>query len=388
MNKKNAIRMTMAAISVLAANAQAAVTIYETDTMSFSTDGLINVFYSNSDVETSDATGAKSSRDQSRVKMGFLPNNIGFNFSKQTTDLKIGMRSSFWVSINDSDNSRDSSPTDLGTGSLIDVRQFYGTVSGSWGEVLIGKDFGLYNRENIMSDQLLLGFGQTSDFFGLVDGGNVSFGNISTGYTYPFPKSQITYRTPTNDNGLKFAIGLMDPNKTGKSSSEDRPRIEAELVYAPKLSDNFSVKGWINGVTQTSEENGQDQDQSGFGGGIKVSASGFSLTASGFESEGLGHVAGLDHIVGSEDIESNGHLIQAAYAFDQNRIVLTYGKTEVENTASVLDATHKNSGIAYFRTITPGLTAVFEYNKTEVDVTNSLVGEENNAFAIGAVITF
>lgn len=386
MNKKIAMRMTMAAISVLAVNAQAAVTIYDADGMSFSTDGLINVFYTSSDIEKTDTTGNTSSRDQSRVRMGFLPNNIGFNFTKQTTDLKLGMRSSFWVSINDSDNNRDASPGDLGTGSLIDVRQFYGTVSGSWGEVLIGKDFGLFNRENIMSDQLLLGFGQTSDYFGLIDGGNVSFGNISTGYTYAFPKSQITYRSPTNDSGFKFAIGLMDPSKMAADSSEDRPRIEAEVIYNTTINDDVNVKAWLSGVSQTSELNGQDQDQSGLGYGINFGIGGMSLSASGFESSGLGFVAGLDHFVGNDNIKSDGYLTQWAYVFDTNRLVLTYGESTNENTGA--DATFKNTGIALFRTITPGLTAVFEYNKTEVDMTGSLAGEESNTIAIGAVITF
>jgi len=386
MNKQFKVGLVTAAVCLMASNANAAVEIYSKDGMTFSTDGLVNVFYSNSTVETTDGDGVKSERDQSRVRMGFLPNNIGFNFSNQLSDMKIAVRSSFWVSINDSDNTRDASPADLGTGSLIDVRQFYATVSGDWGEVLLGKDFGLFNRSNILGDELLLGFGQTSDFFGLVDGGNVSFGNISTGYTYPFPKSQITYRSP-DINGFKLAVGIMDPNKLGSGSSEDLPRMEAELVYSTKV-DETSLKAWVSGVTQSSEVNGVEQDQSGIGYGANVKFAGLSLTASGFSTEGLGHVAGLDHIVGDDAIESDGYLLQASYSIDGNRFVLTHGETEVENTASVLDATHTNSGIAYFRTIRPGLTAVIEYNNTEVEVSNSLMSEDNSAVSIGAVVTF
>jgi len=366
------------AACMTALNASAAIELYNKDGTTFSTDGLVNVFYSSSSIDSTDGDGNVSDRDQSRVRMGFLPNNIGFNFSKQLDDLKLDVRSSFWVSVNDTDQSRDPSPADLGTGSLIDVRQFYGIISGDWGSVLIGKDFGLYNRANILGDELLLGFGQTSDFFGLVDGGNVSFGNISTGYTYTFPKSQITYRS-ANMNGLQFAVGIMDPNKLSASSSEDMPRLEGELMYS-----NDTFKAWVSGASQSSD----DQDQSGIGYGVNVKFSGLSLTASGFSSEGLGHVAGLDHIVGDDSIESDGYLVQAAYTSGSNRFVLTYGESEVENTGSVLDAEHSNTGVAYFRTIRPGLTGVVEFNNTEIDVTNSLVGEDNNTFAIGAVITF
>ena len=152
MTKLFKVSVISATLAMAAFNSNAAVEIYENDGMTFSADGLVNIFYVNSSIETTDASGNASDRDQSRVRMGFLPNNIGFNFSNQLSDLKIGMRSSFWVSVNDTDQSRDATPDDLGTGSLIDVRQFYGTVSGDWGEVLLGKDFGLFNRANILGD--------------------------------------------------------------------------------------------------------------------------------------------------------------------------------------------------------------------------------------------
>lgn len=392
MTKRFKVSLITATLAMAAFNASAAVEIYKKDGMTFSTDGLVNVFYSSSSIDKTDAEGMTSDRSQSRVRMGFLPNNIGFNFSNQLDDLKIGMRSSFWVSINDSDNTRDASPADLGTGSLIDVRQFYATVGGDWGEVLLGKDFGLFNRANILGDELLLGFGQTSDFFGLVDGGNVSFGNISTGYTYTFPKSQITYRSPEM-SGFKISVGIMDPNKLSGTSSEDTPRVEAEVMYNTSF-DAGSLKAWVSGVTQSSEVADVEQTQTGIGYGVNVKFSGLSLTASGYSSEGLGHVAGLDHIVGNDSIESEGYLLQAAYSMSDNRFVLTYGESETSNVGSVEavgivgDAVHSNTGIAYFRTIRPGLTMVAEYNNTEVDATESLVGEDTNTFSIGAVVTF
>ena len=158
-------------------SASAAITLYDKEGTTFGVDGFFNTFYvtSSSDNEIGD-----TDRDQARIKMGFLPNYIGFNFSKQVGDLKLGGRSSFWVSINDSDDQTgggDSKVTDTG----IDVRQFYGTVDAAWGQVLIGKDFSLFNRSNIFLDEILLGYGNVSDTLGLVDGGGVSFGNIGSG---------------------------------------------------------------------------------------------------------------------------------------------------------------------------------------------------------------
>ena len=120
--------------------ADAEIMLYDKDETTFSTDGYINAFYVNSDV---DRAGDQYDRRQSRVKMGFLPNYLGFNMTKQVDDLKLGARASFWVTINDSETN--------GTDTAIDVRQFYGTVANKeWGEVLIGKDFGLFARSNIL----------------------------------------------------------------------------------------------------------------------------------------------------------------------------------------------------------------------------------------------
>jgi predicted porin len=385
---KHTFTKSLLATAILASSfaTQAAVEIYNNDGTTFSADGLINIFYVNSNIEATDALGAVSERDQSRVKMGFLPNNIGFGYGKQLDDMKIEVRSSFWVSVNDTDLNRGA--TALGTNSLIDVRQFYAVLSGDWGSVTLGKDFGLFNRTNILGDELLLGYGQTSDTFGLVDGGNVSFGNISTGYVYPFPKAQITYRSK-DMNGFNFAVGIMDPNKAAAGSSEDTPRMEFEASYAVNL-DSAAVKAWVNGVSQSSEVAGISQDQSGVGYGLNVKFSGISLTASGYSSEGLGHVAGLDHVVGAESNESEGMLVQASYTMGDNRFVISSGETENLDTANTAagTTTHKNFALGYFLTVRPGVILVAEYNNTESENSVSSVAEDNSTFSIGTVVTF
>ena len=152
-------------------------------------------------------------------------------------------------SINDSQTN--------GTDTAIDVRQFYGTVANpEWGEVLIGKDFGLFARSNILLDELLAGYGQVSDSLGLVDGGGVSFGNIGSGYPYPFPTSQITYRTPVMD-GLRVAVGILDPVDTNDSSAQGKayqknPRTESEITYQFDVG-GAKIYSWLNGSYQTSD---------------------------------------------------------------------------------------------------------------------------------------
>jgi predicted porin len=224
--------LTLATAVALATAQQAAaeIVLYDKDDTTFSTDGYINAFYVNSDV---DRDGEKFDRRQSRVKMGFLPNWIGFNFGKQIDDLKLTGRSSFWVTINDSETN--------GTDTAIDVRQFYGTVSSpEWGEVLVGKDFGLFSRSNIFLDELLAGYGNVSDTLGLVDGTGVSFGNIGTGYPYPFPTSQITYRNNNLAEGLRVAVGIMDP---GRHQRRQRHRQGLSGKPALRIGSQLPVRG-------------------------------------------------------------------------------------------------------------------------------------------------
>ncbi|MGB1092806.1 MAG: porin, partial [Oceanobacter sp.] len=281
----------------MSGQANAAITLHESDDTTFSVDGLFNTFYVNSDTS---ADGAEDV-SQSRIKMGFLPNYIGFNFSKQQGDLTVGGRSSLWISINDTDVNRGAE--DAGTETLIDARQVYATVDGSFGQVLVGKDFGLFGRSNILGDEILLGFGQTMTVTD--DGGNVSFGNIGTGYLYPFATAQITYRTP-DMSGFNLAVGLLDPSKSSAASEESSPRVEAEATYSTEIS-GTAIKAWAGYMKQKSEDNTADTsvDSKGLSYGLNLKVAGLALTASGFKAEGVG-AAGLGHLVTATDAEVDG----------------------------------------------------------------------------------
>lgn len=390
-NKKTAnsrfLPLTLAAAVALITAQQAAaeIVLYDQNDTTFATDGYINAFFVNSDV---DREGEQFDRRQSRVKMGFLPNWIGFNMGKQIDDLKLGARSSFWVSINDSETN--------GTATAIDVRQFYGTVSGEWGEVLIGKDFGLFSRSNIFVDELLSGYGQVSDTLGLVDGGGVSFGNIGTGYPYPFPTSQITYRTPVME-GLRIAAGIMDPVDTNDSSPtgkayQESPRFESEITYQFDLA-GAKIYSWINGGYQTSDNTDSSVDSitsKGLGYGVQAKMGDFSLTGSGFQAKGINpfftNNAGQATL---REVDSDGYLLQGSYSFGKNRVALSYGKTEDDGNGLGTAADYETRGVAYFRTINDNLKLVAEYNQFEIDASaGSGLNENTDTFAVGAVLTW
>ena len=41
------------------------------------------------------------------------------------------------------------------------MRQVYLTVGGTWGQILAGRELGLFGRQNILTDQTLFGVGAT-----------------------------------------------------------------------------------------------------------------------------------------------------------------------------------------------------------------------------------
>ena len=375
------------AIAVASTPALAEIVLYDKDDTTFSTDGYVNAFYVNSKV---DRAGDQFDRRQTRIKMGFLPNYIGFNMGKEIDGLKLGARSSFWVTINDSD--------DNGTGTDIDVRQFYGTAAGEWGEVLIGKDFGLFARSNILLDELLAGYGQVSDTLGLVDGGGVSFGNIGSGYPYPFPTSQITYRSPVM-SGARIAVGVMDPVDTNDNSAlgkayQKNPRFESEVTYQFDVG-GADIYSWLNGGYQTSENTDSavsNVTSKGLGYGVRATMGAFTLSGSGFTAKGINpfftNNAGNATL---RDIDSKGYLAQGSYRFGKNRVALSYGRTKDDgNGAVATGADYETRGIALFHDINDNLKLVAEYNQFEIDghKGNTLNNEDTKTLALGAVLTW
>lgn len=367
--------------------AEAEIMLYDKDQTTFSTDGYVNAFYVNSKV---DRAGEQYDRRQARVKMGFLPNYLGFNMGKQVDDLKLGARASFWVTINDSETN--------GTDTAIDVRQFYGTVANpEWGEVLIGKDFGLFARSNILLDEMLAGYGQVSDSLGLVDGGGVSFGNIGSGYPYPFPSSQITYRSPVME-GLRVAVGILDPVDTNDSSAlgkayQKNPRTESEITYQFDLG-GAKFYSWLNGSYQTSDNTDpsvQSVTSKGLGYGLQAKMGGLSLTGSGFQAKGINpfftNNAGEATL---RNVDSKGYLLQGSYKLGKNRLALSYGKTKDDGNGVVgSGADYQTRGVALFHDINDNLKLVAEYNQFEIDGHHTTAQNENtDTFAVGAVLTW
>ncbi|WP_372831345.1 porin [Pontibacterium sp.] len=357
-NNKLMLKLCPVALSVaMATQAHAGITLYDQEGTSFSADGHFNAFFTATDNE---ATNEK----QQRVRMGFLPNYIGFNVNKDMGDLKVGGRSSFWVTINDGSNQV--------TDTAIDVRQFYATVDGDFGQVLFGKDFGIYARTNIFSDELLLGTGVP-----MANSGGVTFGNISTGYPYAVPKAQITYRTP-NMSGFQVAASILDPQsgESDDANTNNSVRFEAEATYATEF-DGGKFNAWIGGASGENEAN--NVDATGLAYGARVSMAGFQLTASGFDQEGLSSAL-ADQLL-TDELDSDGYLVQASYTSGPHRFVLSHGETDTTSATNVTTTSELDS-VAWFYDVNSNLKFIVEYDMHDV------AGAETDQIAVGASLSW
>jgi predicted porin len=384
MNNKNLFTKSFVALGILLAstNSQAEINIYDKDDVKVSVDTFLSAFYVNTDSDFADPT--KIDKEQSRVRIGYIPNYIGFTFSKTTdSGLTFGGRSSFYVSVGDQiDNSQL-------TDSVVDTRQFYGTVSGKWGQVLFGKDFGVFSRTTVFNDVNLYGVGNISQTLGVVDFEFVSFGNLGSGQTFPLPIGQITYRSP-EVNGFKLAVAIVDPSKQARTatidSQEKEPRFEAELTYDIKWQDG-SLTGFLGGTTQESQQltvGGDSIQSDGVNYGVLIRQSGFVLHLSALDGSGIGPIINSQggFVLNTEnqlqELDVKAKLVQVSYSFGVEKLFISSGRTEQKGEFEQSDNTYdaKSLAIGWHHKVSENLTLLSEYNQFEhknlekVDITS------------------
>src|SRR5947207_12030687 len=149
------------------------------------------------------------------------------------------------------------------SGAAIDMRQVYLTVGGQWGQILAGRELGLFSRQNILNDMTLFGVGAVG--IGGGQGGGTTLGRIGYGYLYPNFDAQLTYSTRAG-RPAQLSIGAFQPsNLQGERSPTTGlctvpatcafvvtkiPRVEAELTYNQKSGKN-KYMFWAGGLWQS-----------------------------------------------------------------------------------------------------------------------------------------
>jgi hypothetical protein len=273
-----------------------------------------------------------------RIRTGLLPAFATFDAKGHEGPFDLDIHFGFAPEIQNGGgalgNIHDNFGNGTQAGAQIDMRQVYLTFSGTWGQILAGREISLFDRQNILQDMTLFGVGAAGANMG---NGGTTLGRIGYGYVYPNFVPQITYSTPSTQS-VVWSIGLFDPSAvggTGPGTSafiyNRTPRIETELTWTGNLSSEAPPPGatantamaWVGGLYQNTSDSatgGTSVTSIGGDAGVKLNISNFSIVGSGYLGKGIGSTLLLTSALATDAIgdarTSYGGYAQLVYKFD------------------------------------------------------------------------
>ena len=282
----------------------------------FSFSGNVNAFW----VFSADSTKAGKN---SSIRTGLLPAFATFEAKGKEAGMNLGIHFGFAPQVQNAGVHDHFGPD--AAGAQIDMRQVYMTIGFADGSsLLVGRELGLFQRQNILTDMTLFGVGAV----GAPQGGGTTLGRIGYGYIYPNFNAQVTYSTSPK-NPAQLSIGLFQPSTfLGGSiySVTKMPRLEAEVTYHQTSGTNtFTV--WAGAEWQsTSSRDAGDSTKSTIGGtaGVKANLQDLSIVVSGYTGSGLGTTLGFtaDAVAGNGTLrKSDGLIAQVTYAVDKKSTI-------------------------------------------------------------------
>ena len=206
--------------------------------------GFVNAYYTTVNCSgaavggtalASRALGCGGEKSRTTIGNGLLPDALITKFTTQQEGIDIAAQIGIMA--------HTATSNALAANSGVDVRQAYFTLSTpDFGTVKLGRDYGIFGSNAILSDMTLIGVGAPIQ---ATQRGRVALGHIGAGYTYLGSYGQIVYTTP-GSSGLSFTGGLFSPvDNTGVYDSRSAPQVQAQLAWSAG-----GFKGWIGAKTQ------------------------------------------------------------------------------------------------------------------------------------------
>jgi hypothetical protein len=397
---KRVALLCMGLVMGAASAAEAQLTMQMSNGWSFTFGGNVNAFlvYEKENAGTTPvlttpgAIVGGSDEGASRIRTGLLPAFAVFDAKGKEGNTDLGVHFGFAPQIQCGPGNSVGGALHDCFGAQIDMRQVYLTVGGSWGQILAGRELGLFGRQNILTDQTLFGVGATG---GQLSGGT-TLGRIGFGYIYPQFKAQMTFSTHAG-RPFQLSVGLFDPAINGDYTTIEIPRLEAEGVWS-----QGTTKFWVGGLLQNNGTGGAADEKAtawGGSGGVRFGGASFSLTASGYYGKGIGttllfasSTAGSG-LGGSDLRTSMGGLGQVTFTPANSKVTVagSWGISILESADDDLDFKTKNwlasGGIYYQATKSLKAVAEFNYAVTSDDLDTN---EDNKSIApaVGLMLFF
>ena len=328
-----------------------------------------------------EALGCGGQKDRTTLGNGLLPNELITKITTTQEGIDIGAELGLAVPI--------ATSSAIGQNSGVDVRQAYFTLGAAdFGTVKLGRDYGIFGSNAILSDMTLLGVGMPVQ---ATQRGRVALGHIGAGYTYLGTYSQITYTSPSM-SGFTFSGGVVSPVGTSLSAvnydSRTDPQVQLQLAYT-----NGSFKAWIGAKTQrfyapTGSAN-RNFTMSAGELGASIAAGGFSLLANVQAGRGLGILSDGDQ--GS--VKGVNYLLQGTYQVTPKlKLGLSGGIDRNSNNnfnttynASFKSNTNVTAGVYYALTKSVTLDVELSQTRSKDYLGNN---EHMNGLSAGGIVFF
>ena len=263
-----------------------------------------------------------------RVQSGFNPANINFHVVAPKSDSGITVSGHFQIDTHLQGSGVQNS-------GLFESRVANIQLSGDFGTIVAGKDFGVFNSSAIgdLSSQRGVGW-----LGGGADTANTTGGRIGTGYVYANFNPQVKYISPSM-GGLSFKVALINPEEPQDAPVEtDSPRIEGQINYKMDAG-NGSLELWSGVFQQTVNvvsENSFGYDMQGIDVGAHIDIASFGLTVSYTDTTGIGADGLYGGSINDADVDATQWYVEADYVFGKNTIGVSYG--EGSQDARIADA--------------------------------------------------
>ena len=323
------------------------------------------------------ALGCGGQENRTTIGNGLLPNALITKFSTQQGGIDITAQVGLMVPVATSNA--------LAANSGVDVRQAFFTLgTQDFGTVKLGRDYGTFGSNAILTDMTLLGVGAP---IAATQRGRVSLGHIGAGYTYLGSYGQIVYTSPSM-SGFTFTGGVFSPvDNTGIYDSRSDPQVQLQFAYA-----NGGFKGWIGGKSQKfyapkgSGINPASFTMTAAELGASYTVGGFSVLANVQAGRGIGILTDGDQ----GDVKGLNYLLQGTYSVTPKlKLGLSGGVSKNQKDLISAGDFKSNTNVtagAYYA-LTKSVTLVFELSQTR---SKDYLGnsEHMNGFDAGGIVFF
>lgn len=348
--------------------------------------GFINAYYTATDCGNEmvgglalagQALGCGGEDKRTTIGNGLLPNALVTKFRTSQGGYDIGGTIAIMA------HTATSSSIDANSG--VDVRQAFFTIGDeNMGTFKLGRDYGIFGANAILTDMTLLGVGMPIQ---ATQRGRVTLGHIGAGYSWLGNYGQISW-TSGSAGGVVFSAGLMSPVDNGIDHvSKSEPQLQAQLAWS-----NEAFKVWAGAKTQRfhaaegTDPTVEDFTMTGAEIGASFTAGRFAALANVQSGKGLGILADGDQ----EDTKSTNWLAQGTFAAtDKLKLGVNYGVSRNRDQEPATSGLKQNSNVtggAYYA-LTSSVTFAFELSQTR---SKGFDGEtvKMNGVSFGGIVFF